>query len=97
MLLKKSQIAGSGLKLFRGFCQPLTEGDLTTLNNLSEMGEGRRQGQPCRTRAARGAKQTRRSSDEPRPRATQPLQEIDKQAERVSDPHTLVLVFTGLL
>lgn len=25
----------------------MTEGEFTTLNNLSEMGEGRRQGQPC--------------------------------------------------
>lgn len=43
--------------LWGGFYQYLTEGDLTTLNNLTEMGEGQRRGQSCRTRAAPGVKQ----------------------------------------
>lgn len=85
----------------------LTEGDLTTLNNLTEMGEGQRQGHPCRTRAARGAKQTCCSSGIgrrtrarqmwTRPRAMQLLQENDKQAEGVPDSDTPVLVYAGLL
>lgn len=35
----------------------MTEGDRTTLDNLTGMGEGQRRGQPCLTGAALGARQ----------------------------------------
>ncbi len=50
------------LSLIRLLPYFLTAGDLTTLKNLTEMGEGQRQARSCWTRAAQGAKRPTCSS-----------------------------------